>query len=372
MIRYPRRRTLLLPAFALMVAGCASRPAPPPEPAPLPPGLARRAAAFAERVAGLERRPGRLRRPRRCVPPGRCGRGREDRRGVTAVAVGPAGSCRAGSPRAGDRRRGRRQDRATPQRLDRGELLLDPPLVVQHQLGQAGDLLRVADAQARERPTAHRRPRGQPSGHPSRGNGAGGDGRRKPARGGVHVRTAQLGAGGDRRVPGHPDRGLTEQAGGRGHVGQRLRVCRDVRRAGRREFAEQVGRRLAPFAPGRRSLEEGRVGGERRVGAPRDASRARGDGCRRRPGTVRRERGARRVDPVGCRAGCRLGDRGREPQRLRAGSDDVESGRGGHVAERGDRLGEGLGARRHRVSPRVSGWVWSGRVGSGWLRSGWG
>lgn len=59
MIRRHRPLAPALLAFAaLALGGCASRPAPPPERAPLPPGVARRAAEFAQQIAGLERRPG--------------------------------------------------------------------------------------------------------------------------------------------------------------------------------------------------------------------------------------------------------------------------------------------------------------------------
>lgn len=60
MIRFarPSLPPLLLASIVVLAAGCASRPAPAPEQATMPPALARRAAAFAERVAGLERRPG--------------------------------------------------------------------------------------------------------------------------------------------------------------------------------------------------------------------------------------------------------------------------------------------------------------------------
>ncbi len=59
MIRRHSWFALALAALAAIGGGsCASRPAPPPERAPLPPGLARRAAEFAQQLAGLERRPG--------------------------------------------------------------------------------------------------------------------------------------------------------------------------------------------------------------------------------------------------------------------------------------------------------------------------
>ena len=61
MIRFPRLLALSALGLATLALGaCASRPAPAPERASLPPGVARRAAEFAQQVVGLERRAGLL------------------------------------------------------------------------------------------------------------------------------------------------------------------------------------------------------------------------------------------------------------------------------------------------------------------------